>query len=82
MIYRKQVATLHGQGTGRYSDEEVSAMRRECWQSIEDLLAESMKTSRRNGNAKGPFWAIGGDEPTEVDATLFGFTNCVMVATR
>jgi len=26
---------------------------------------------RKKGD--GPFWALGGDEPTEVDATLFGF---------
>ena len=73
---------LNGQGTGRYSDEEARAMRRDCWQSIEDLLADSIKSAGKSGHEKSPFWALGGKEPTEADATLFGFINSGMVATR
>lgn len=74
MAQRATVRTLYGQGTGRLSDEEVSTFKEEVWESVEALLADA-KT--RNGDKrKGteePFWVLGGEEPSEADATLFGF---------
>ncbi|KAF5973152.1 glutathione S-transferase [Fusarium bulbicola] len=62
--------TAYGQGTGRLTDEEVTELREEVWESVGVLLAEARM--RKKGD-DGPFWALGGDEPTEVDATIFGF---------
>ncbi|PWY88206.1 glutathione S-transferase [Aspergillus heteromorphus CBS 117.55] len=82
MIYRKQVATLYGQGAMRFSDEERTAMKREVWGEIGALLAESkIKATSAGagggkdggGGEKGPFWVLGGEGPTEADASLFGF---------
>ncbi|EXL47367.1 hypothetical protein FOCG_11558 [Fusarium oxysporum f. sp. radicis-lycopersici 26381] len=66
---RANARTAYGQGTGRLTDEEVTELREEVWESVEALLAEARM--RKKGD--GPFWALGGDEPTEVDATFFGF---------
>jgi hypothetical protein len=66
---RASARTAYGQGTGRLTNEEVNELREEVWESVEALLAESR--TRKKGD--GPFWALGGDEPTEVDATIFGF---------
>lgn len=77
LIYRGAVRTLHGQGTGRYTADEIGAFRREIWQSVNGLLvsAEARTVS------DGPFWVFGGDYPTEVDATLFGFVVSVLICT-
>ncbi|KAI1129693.1 hypothetical protein F5Y10DRAFT_146636 [Nemania abortiva] len=79
MIYRNTTATLHGQGTGRYSAEEIALFRREVWESFADLVLESQT---KNRPAEGePFWVLGGPEPTEVDATLFGFVSSALLCT-
>ncbi|KAF4451112.1 hypothetical protein F53441_5811 [Fusarium austroafricanum] len=64
-----QARTAYGQGTGRLTDDEITYLREEVWESVDALLADA----RINQNGDGPFWALGGNEPTEVDATLFGF---------
>ncbi|KAI0102235.1 hypothetical protein GGR51DRAFT_292269 [Nemania sp. FL0031] len=79
MIYRNTLATLHGQGTGRFSAEEIALFRREIWQSFADLVLESQTKTRP---AEGqPFWVFGGPEPTEIDATLFGFVSSTLLST-
>ncbi|TGJ85031.1 hypothetical protein E0Z10_g3743 [Xylaria hypoxylon] len=79
MIYRNTVAMLYGQGTGRFSAEEIGQFRREIWESFADLVLESQTKTRP---AKGePFWVLGGPEPTEVDATLFGFVVSTLLST-
>ncbi|KAI0451320.1 hypothetical protein F5B21DRAFT_507354 [Xylaria acuta] len=79
MIYRNTVATLHGQGTGRLTAEEIAVFRREIWESCADLLLESQtKTRPATGE---PFWVLGGPQPTEADATLFGFVSSALLAT-
>jgi len=77
MVYRKQIATLDGQGTGRLDAEEIAAFRAGIWEAVNDLLIQS------KGKARGdaPFWALGGDQPTEADGTLFGFIVSVMICT-
>lgn len=83
IIYRNTVAILHGQGTGRFSNDEIAEFRREIWGSINDRLtvASRVKSSRSNGDKKEPFWVLGGHDPTEADATLFGFIVSVLLCT-
>ena len=83
MIYRSTVSTLHGQGTGRFSAEEIGRFRREIWASFADLVLESQsKTRNKSGSDKDePFWVLGGPEPTEVDAALFGFVVSTLLCT-
>lgn len=80
IIYRNAVATLHGQGAGRFTREEVAYFRNEIWESFSDLLRAS-KAKQKAGNEK-PFWVLGGSDPTEADFTLFGYivSNSVCAA--
>lgn len=77
LVHRNTLRTLHGQGTGRYSDDEIRASKREIWEAVNGLLAESRARAPR----KEPFWALGGDKPTEADATVFGFVVSVLIST-
>jgi hypothetical protein len=83
MIYKSTVATLHGQGTGRFSADEIAAFRREIWESFADLLLESRTKFRTQGKDEGekPFWVLGGSEPTDADAALFGFVSSALLCT-
>ncbi|KAI0808494.1 hypothetical protein GGR55DRAFT_194123 [Xylaria sp. FL0064] len=83
MIHRGTVATLHGQGTGRFSAEEIALFRREIWESFADLVLESKTKTKgaSSGSGEEPFWVLGGPEPTEVDATLFGFVISTLLCT-
>lgn len=76
-VYRRATATLHGQGTGRFTDDELRASKSEIWESIDGLL----RASRGASAGDGPFWVLGGEEPTEADATLFGFVVSVLIST-
>jgi hypothetical protein len=80
IIYRSTTSHLHGQGTGRYSPEEIAAFRLDIWEHISRLLAASKaKAVSHNMDPSAPFWAFGGDQPTEADATLFGFLVSVLI---
>lgn len=82
LIYRNVVKTLHGQGTGRYTSTEIAEFRKEIWEAIADLLdASKRKRGVEGGEKKEPFWVPGGEEPTEADASLFGFVVSVLVCT-
>lgn len=70
LIWRKINASLYGQGTGRFSAEEIRAFRVKIWRHIEDLLAEA---KRKAGSSDGVFWIFGGSEPTEADTAVYGF---------
>lgn len=74
IAYRGISTTLYGQGTGRYTHEEVSWLKYEVWQSVNALLSEA----KWEGD-KGPFWILGGKHPTEADATVFGFVASALV---
>ena len=67
IVHSKITRTLHGQGVGRYTSEELSSLRQEAWSSLDDLLAE-----HSNVNGRAP-WILGGKYPTEADACLYGF---------
>lgn len=77
LIYRGAIKTLNGQGTGRYTADEIRAFRQEIWESINGLLV----SSEARVASGGPFWVLGGEEPTEADATLFGFIVSVLICT-
>ncbi|KAL4937630.1 hypothetical protein BDV06DRAFT_69988 [Aspergillus oleicola] len=77
LIYRNIVAALHGQGTGRYSAEEIQLFRVEAWEAVNDLLVAAKKKAI-NGSG-GPFWVLGGERATEADASVFGFVVSVLV---
>ena len=77
LIYRSSTKTLHGQGTSRYTPDEIRAFRREIWESINGLLV----SSEARTSSDGPFWVLGGEQPTEADATLLGFIVSVLVCT-
>ncbi|GKZ29545.1 hypothetical protein AbraIFM66950_005382 [Aspergillus brasiliensis] len=77
LIYRKQYQVLHGQGTLRYSDEERTTFKKQIWEEINTLLEDS----KLNSDRKGTFWVLGGQRPTEADATLFGFIVGALICT-
>ncbi|KAL0261091.1 hypothetical protein SLS55_004787 [Diplodia seriata] len=81
LIHRGVKNHLHGQGTGRFTAEEIAAFRRQIWEGFDDLLREAKR--KHSGAADGgkPFWAMGGDGPTEADMVLFGFIVSVLICT-
>ncbi|KAF2443205.1 hypothetical protein P171DRAFT_433511 [Karstenula rhodostoma CBS 690.94] len=69
LAYRANVRKLYEQGAGRFSDAESRALVRDVWGGVSGLLEESRRTAPRDGC----FWVLGRKEPTEADATVFGF---------
>lgn len=63
MVRRRLRATLHGQGLGRFSDDEIRAIAARTIGAIADYLGGK------------PFFM--GAEPTGIDATIFAFA-CAM----
>ena len=68
-------ATLYGQGTGRFTAEEISKFKKEVWENVNALLTDS---SQKRGSG-GLFFVLGGEGPTEADTTLFGFVASGLV---
>ncbi|KAK4220663.1 hypothetical protein QBC38DRAFT_493739 [Podospora fimiseda] len=66
LVCKNVSKALWGQGIGRFTDEEAKKMRREIWEGLSGLLGSVRKD-------KGVFWVLGGEGPTEADATVFGF---------
>ncbi|KAI1775343.1 hypothetical protein F4818DRAFT_416348 [Hypoxylon cercidicola] len=79
LAYRKTTATLYGQGTGRFTAEEIAVFRREIWEGFSELLVASRSSSKDDDGE--PFWALGGSNPTEADASLFAFIVSVLICT-
>jgi hypothetical protein len=74
LAHRKNMQTLHGQGTGRFSGAEIALFRNDVWENLDNLLVESKrKQAIKKQELNEPFWAMGGDGPTEADTVLFGF---------
>ncbi|KAJ9608478.1 hypothetical protein H2200_007466 [Cladophialophora chaetospira] len=74
LVHRTVTSTLHGQGVGRLTGEEVRGLETEIWQTLESVLEQRM----RKATPQKVFWALGGKQPTEADATLFGFIVSVL----
>lgn len=85
VAHSSNMRTLYGQGTGRLTEEELSTLRGEIWEGINDLLQEAKKqaaaATHESGEKPVPFWVLGGGEPTEADASLFGFIVGQLVCT-
>lgn len=81
LAYRGVSSALYGQGTGRLEDEEVLHLKKEAWESINALLEESMASRVESTEERDPFWVLGGPEPTEADATVYGFIVGALVCT-
>jgi hypothetical protein len=75
LAYRGNVRKMYEQGSGRFSDEEISAFVREIWDGVSGVLEES----RRGANSEDCFWVLGGEGPTEADSTVFGFVVSTLV---
>lgn len=72
LAYRKMSATFYGQGTSRFSAEEISVFKKQIWENVNALLMASSR-KRGSGGPDGMFFVLGGNAPTEADTTLFGF---------
>ncbi|KAJ5649415.1 uncharacterized protein N7484_003138 [Penicillium longicatenatum] len=70
MVYNKNVRNMMGQGTGKFSEQEIAAFRIEIWDMLNATISESHAQHR---GKEGPFWVWGGDAPTEADAVVYGF---------
>ncbi|OHE99502.1 hypothetical protein CORC01_05302 [Colletotrichum orchidophilum] len=70
LAYRGVTRTLYGQGTGRFSSDELAGFRRDVWGHINAFLSEARLTAP---DLQTPFWVLGGKNPSEADATVFGF---------
>jgi hypothetical protein len=81
IVYRSVKNALYGQGTGRFSNEQVKDFKEEIWLRLDALLRESR--AKRKGRGKGEcFWCLGGEEPTVCDTSVFGAACAVLVAKR
>lgn len=76
LAHRAIVQKLLLQGTGRFSKDEIHAFRREIWMRLNGMLEESRQIAR----AAECFWVLGGEDPTEADATVYGFAVSTLVA--
>lgn len=63
--------TLWRQGTGRFSPEEIRQFSTEILDSIDAIIKHALEKADRDTSR--PVWILGGDHPTEADATVFGF---------
>ncbi len=88
LAYRAVAASLHGQGTGRYSADEVRVLKQEVWEGLAAMLSESRVAAtgaavagREDGSCGAPFWILGRADPTEADATVYGFLAASLVCT-
>lgn len=72
LAYRKMSATLDGQGTSRFTPEEITKFKTEIWENLDALLTAS-RQGKETKKEKGLFFVLGGATPTEADTTLFGF---------
>lgn len=81
LAHRKHSAMLHGQGTLRFTNEELTVFKHDIWSTIAGLLQASKTEAQTISKPDDPFWALGGAQPTEADATLFGFIISVLLST-
>ncbi|KAF2999920.1 hypothetical protein E8E13_008899 [Curvularia kusanoi] len=77
LAYRGIIQRLHEQGTGRFSDAEISFFTREIWQAINGLLEVSLEAQQ---GERGCFWILGGKDPSEADSSVFGFIVANLVS--
>jgi len=83
LAYRKVSQTFYGQGTGRFSGQEISSFRQQIWENINGLLVASRmkKTRTDDDDSDAIFWVLGGNRPSEADTALFGFISSLLIST-
>ncbi|KAM4064108.1 zinc-binding dehydrogenase [Hirsutella rhossiliensis] len=74
--YRAVERGIYGKGPGRLEDDEVLELKTEVWESDDALLAESKRSADGAGE---PFWVLGGPEPTDAHAAVYGFVVSALV---
>lgn len=79
IVHRTVTSTLHGQGVGRLTTEEVCSLKTEIWRIIDHVLGRRLRVAPGSQTA---VWVLGGEHPTEADASLFGFIVSVLVTDR
>lgn len=88
LVYRQVARSLRGQGLMLLTKGEIDEMKAEIWTTLEAFVADAHAAWVRHAEEEeeeaaddGPFWLLGGEEPTEADAVLFGFIASSMVCT-
>ena len=80
LVHRGMKQTLYGQGTLRYTLEEIASFRQQVWEHVNALVTESRnQCTKVSFEDDGPFWLFGGDAPSEADSVLYGFIASVLV---
>jgi glutathione S-transferase len=83
LAYRGNMRKLREQGAARFSGEEILGFKREIWGVLDGVLRKSREEflNGRQGTRKETSccWVLAGENPTEVDACLYGFVASVMV---
>ena len=79
LAYRGVAQALYGQGTMRFSTEEISSFRKKIWENLNELLIASRSKKKENSTGSAIFWVMGGDAPSEADTSLFGFIVSALV---
>ena len=74
MNYRSMRSTFYGQGTGRFTWQEIFKFETEIWESVNALL-----TASKSQSPDGIFYVLGTNQPTEADTSLFGFVISALV---
>ncbi len=67
MIWRTIRRNYYGQGVGRYTDEERQMFAEEAWAALNEIYV-----GNQMGGGEGDRWVLGGEGPTEADASLYG----------
>lgn len=70
LAFRTVTQTLYGQGTGRFSTDELRTFKVKIWDNVNALLTEAKSNQ---SSSEEPFWVYGGSRPTEADTVVFGF---------
>ncbi|KAK8006926.1 hypothetical protein PG989_000916 [Apiospora arundinis] len=73
LAYKKTTASLNGQGTGLLTHDQMMELQEEGWEALNAQLAQARQQSNAASRPDEPFWILGGQQPTEADATLMGF---------
>ena len=57
-------------------------MNQEILTTVNDLLETRRAEAEADGanETMAPFWLLGGREPTNADATAFGFISCLLIS--
>ncbi|KAK5659768.1 hypothetical protein OQA88_979 [Cercophora sp. LCS_1] len=83
LAYHGVTRTLYGQGAGRFTDAEAREFKREVWDSLAAILTEvrngDAAVAARRDDPRAPFWVLGRAEPSEADATIYGFLAASLV---